>query len=471
MFRFRILLCSIPICLLPSTTLAHAPGPLRTRPQSTRLSRHAGLVAVADFSGADRELGHFLTETVETELARSRTIATVPHDEVVQALRELNLSATSGAPSAQLRRLGKRLGVGLLIAGSYLVRDETLYINARMLDLRTGATEPGGAGNVSGSRNDLLELSTRLARQLHRRLTGQDLPQEEEEPTERPADNVRPPSAAPPEEDDFAALRESGLVPPSVRLSAPVTVRDLSALLKRLHQALGGTEAPAGLSGSGPLTRVRALAALVKTVVSPDQIRDIDTDAIRLPRDSDRLPPWARPYVAVAVAERWLAEDRPLRPQEPAVWGFVAGLLARMPVDGNRNNEPDEEDSGGVPYRDRGPARAYTGLLIDARGFRIQRAMGARILDEDGRVLYPDGQRMPGMDYLQDHGTAAYYHLASQAKRAGRHPLIVRPIEVPEPGHDDIIVSRETADRIRAANRRHKFLNRLSVAILLDEGD
>jgi hypothetical protein len=46
-----------------------------------------------------------------------------------------------------------------------------------------------------------------------------------------------------------------------------------------------------------------------------------------------------------------------------------------------------------------------TGLVIDARGLILNRAMGPRILDEDGNVLYPDPKNVPEMSVLQDRGS------------------------------------------------------------------
>jgi hypothetical protein len=113
------------------------------------------------------------------------------------------------------------------------------------------------------------------------------------------------------------------------------------------------------------------------------------------------------------------------------------------------------------------PEPLYTGLIVDARALNLQRAMGPRILDTTGQVLYPDASHVPEIDFLQEHGMASYVTEAGQARRSGPHPLILPALAVAGPGRDDLVVSREAAARILAANRRGRFLERWAVSILV----
>ena len=111
-------------------------------------------------------------------------------------------------------------------------------------------------------------------------------------------------------------------------------------------------------------------------------------------------------------------------------------------------------------------SETFTGLLIEAAHLNPQRSMSPRILDEDGQVVYPDPKHLPDDDMLQDIGMASYYKVGQNATRAGEHPLVVKGIGCRGPIKCDIVVSRDTAEQIRRANRAGKFLWKWSVAIL-----
>jgi hypothetical protein len=108
-----------------------------------------------------------------------------------------------------------------------------------------------------------------------------------------------------------------------------------------------------------------------------------------------------------------------------------------------------------------------TGLVIDARGLKVNRAMGPRILDEDGNVLYPDRKKVPEMSVLQDRGMVAYVQDPREASRSGKDPLIVAVLSVAGSGRDDLVVSREAAVAIRYANEHHRFLDQWAVSVLI----
>jgi hypothetical protein len=112
----------------------------------------------------------------------------------------------------------------------------------------------------------------------------------------------------------------------------------------------------------------------------------------------------------------------------------------------------------------------WTGIVVVATGLPLERAMSVRILDQDGRVIYPDPNFLPSDDYLQDNGMASYVHPGDTAERAGRRPLTVRAIDVASSGNEDVVVDSETAIRIRAADRRGHFISRWKVCFVVDEG-
>jgi TolB-like protein len=462
MFRFGTLLCVL-FCLLPFGSRATAQ---RAADGPTDLT-----VAVSDFAGSDRESSRFITETLLTDLAQSDQLHVVERAEFRQALTEFNLAPTSLFEPSQIRRIGRRLDADRIVVGSFFVRADRATLNARLLDARTGRPVPGGAANVSGDSSDLLALTHRLARLLHRHATGSDLTLDEDEDTASSASDDDPPVISRvPGDDTLEPLRSSGLIPKSARPGGLVSEREMARLVTRVALRLD-SESHASVTvmqPSAPMTRLRALVALVRVAVSPDEIAGYRSDPPEATlADMASVPAWGRPYVAAATDRGWWPDDRPLRAREPATWGFVASVLAQLPLDEDKDSAPD--DAPPVhPTRERHDTDTakYSGLVIDARDLDLQRQMSPRILDEDGQVVYPDPAHIPGDDYLQEKGMADYTESVDSAKRAGIHPLVVTALNVSGPGHDDLVVSNATAQQIRAANRHGKFLSRWSVCIL-----
>ena len=207
---------------------------------------------------------------------------------------------------------------------------------------------------------------------------------------------------------------------------------------------------------------------MVKLLVASDDLANYRTaPPSHMPSDASQLPVCrSEPFLAAAVDQEWWPSDRLICGKDPATWAFVAAVLTRLPLHqspvhaGLASAEPIVASA---PDMDSEP---YTGLIIDTLGFNVERAMGPRIIDEAGRVIYPDPGHVPGDDYIQDHGMVSYYSALSEAKRAGRHPLVIRAAKVSEVGHDDITITTEAGELIREANRRGKFLWKWSVAIL-----
>ena len=196
------------VCLLAAPTLLLAqksspPSSATSTPAASGLS-----IAVADFSGQDKELGRFLADTLLTDLAQSERLHMVERAEIGKALTELKLQSTGLAEPQDVKKVGKLLGADRLIVGSYLVRDNQLLVNARLLDVRTGRVTPGGAANVGGNRDDVMRLMQQLANQFHKRVTGAYLPRDMEprrEETDTPTSNSLPDPA--PEKTDSDAVR------------------------------------------------------------------------------------------------------------------------------------------------------------------------------------------------------------------------------------------------------------------------
>lgn len=113
----------------------------------------------------------------------------------------------------------------------------------------------------------------------------------------------------------------------------------------------------------------------------------------------------------------------------------------------------------------------YTGLIIDARGLKVQPAMAPRILKADGTVLY--GKGSVDIDRVIEKGMASYYRDMSAARadaRAGSHPLVIRPIGVYRRAvaTTDVVISDADAAKLLAEDARTRFLQEMKVVFVVD---
>jgi hypothetical protein len=113
----------------------------------------------------------------------------------------------------------------------------------------------------------------------------------------------------------------------------------------------------------------------------------------------------------------------------------------------------------------------YTGLIIDARGLKVQPAMAPRILKADGTVLYGAGKFE--LEQLVEKGMAAYYRDITAARadpRAGSNPLVLRPIGVYRRAvaTTDVVLSDADAARLLAEDSRTGFLKAMKVVFVVD---
>jgi TolB-like protein len=393
-------------------------------------------LAVADFQGADELTSGFLAEMLMTALNQSAGLRLVECVEVRQACSDLHLDTSGIRDPEQVRRLGERVGVDHLVVGSYRESDQHIVINARLLNVASGRPVPGCSGSVEGSSKELVVLAGNLARKIQEHVTGHRLQELAPEPPSSTEDRQSDASpGAPPE-----------------RAEGAVTESDLAKLVARLGRERGARTTPSVTvqHPPAPVTRLRALAALVKLLVAPAELATSAAPREALPPDASQVPAWGLPYVAAAVEQGLFSPDEPLRARATATWEFVHTLVARLPT---TEREPE--------------GNSYTGVIVDARDFGAQRAMGPRIMDEDGNVLYPDPRHVPSPDALQIEGMVSYATSLRSMRRTGANPFIVTAIDVTGPAHEDVVVSRAAARQILQIDRRWRCLARRAVGILI----
>lgn len=255
------------------------------------------VLAVADFSGNNPALCQAVTETVLTDLAKSRGLTLVERAQLRQAMNELRLQQSGLAEGAEMAHAGRLIGATHVVVGSVSVNEQRVILNARVLDVRTGTLYGGAAENTEGWSDEIFALAHDLANRLHYRLTGESLPgfTEPVSPSveSTPASPVTVSTSVP--APDWENLTESPAIAwvlgkgwmrlfadGSFRPYEPVTERYFYETLRRFARHFGRDDTrwfPAG-DGSGTVTRITAVRA-VNALVSGKPTYFLD------------VPPWA----------------------------------------------------------------------------------------------------------------------------------------------------------------------------------
>jgi len=112
---------------------------------------------------------------------------------------------------------------------------------------------------------------------------------------------------------------------------------------------------------------------------------------------------------------------------------------------------------------------AYTGLVVDTRGFQVKPAMSPKIVDEDGNEVY--GASYVSRDYAINQGMAGYAKDLTSAQtndRVTNNPITVKGIKTADTGDSDIVISNADASSIKGIADNLTFLQKCRVMIVLD---
>ncbi len=169
-------------------------------------------LAVSDFTGDNPSLCQVVTETVLTDLAKSRRITLVERAQLREALNELRLHKSGLVGLNEMASAGRLIGATHVVVGSVGVNEGRVILNARVIDVRTGALYAGAGENTEGWSDELFGLAHELANRLHYRLTGEPLPGYPEPASSAQSANrseAEPVLAVPPPAPDWANLPET----------------------------------------------------------------------------------------------------------------------------------------------------------------------------------------------------------------------------------------------------------------------
>jgi len=105
-----------------------------------------------------------LADMLITDLSNVKSIQIVEREKLESLLKEIDLGEGKFIDPNTAQKLGKGLGAGYMLTGSYLIMGETMRIDARLVDVGTG--EIAMAEEITGKKNTFFTLEKELANKL-----------------------------------------------------------------------------------------------------------------------------------------------------------------------------------------------------------------------------------------------------------------------------------------------------------------
>ena len=105
-----------------------------------------------------------LADMLITDLSNVKSIQIVEREKLESLLKEIDLGEGKFIDPNTAQKLGKGLGAGYMLTGSYLIMGETMRIDARLVDVGTG--EIAMAEEITGEKNTFFELEKDLVNKL-----------------------------------------------------------------------------------------------------------------------------------------------------------------------------------------------------------------------------------------------------------------------------------------------------------------
>ena len=167
----RTLSHAVALLLVAAPALpAQAPAAPDRRPTLAVLHfRNGALAGAAEYESLSRGIADLLI----TDLSANAGIRVVERDRIEELLREQDLGQTSRMDAASAARLGRTLGAGHMIKGSFVVdRGGTMRLDVHAVNVETSAIDH--VETVTGRADDVLGLIATLGARLNR---GLHLPQ------------------------------------------------------------------------------------------------------------------------------------------------------------------------------------------------------------------------------------------------------------------------------------------------------
>lgn len=151
----------------------------------------------------------------------------------------------------------------------------------------------------------------------------------------------------------------------------------------------------------------------------------------------------------------------------PVTIPFLSGIAPTISGKRSEGNVLQEmAESSDVSER---KAAVHSGVVIDARGYRVTPVLLPIVYDGKGVGVY--GVFAAARESVIKNGMAAYVVDGSAEilrSRVGSFPLVVKPVNTQGSKRSNLILSLEDSARVRAVLKRNSVIQNCAVAILVD---
>lgn len=143
-------------------------------------------------------------------------------------------------------------------------------------------------------------------------------------------------------------------------------------------------------------------------------------------------------------------------------------VVLRMPMDGALTEALVPKPAKKVQVPSTGNAK-NTGLVINAKGLKLEPAIAPRVVDEKGKAVY--GISFVTEKAVLEGGIVGYANDLAAAKQHDRvkdNPLVLRAVDTPKKNKSDVVISNADADKLRDSGSNLSYLANGKVLIVVD---
>ncbi len=174
--------------------------------------------------------------------------------------------------------------------------------------------------------------------------------------------------------------------------------------------------------------------------------------------------PGGNSIATVLLGEGALANEKKVAQADKASQAKSAPAAARAV------EIPEEQPPPPTPLPERKPG-PYTGLVVDTRGFKLERALSPKIVTSDEEVIW--GNVKVSREFVLNTGIVGFLSdldaaLDPEKSRAGNNPLILRAIGRAGSFRANAVLTDEDAELLLKENGKGKFLEEFKVVFVID---
>ena len=130
---------------------------------------HAKTIAISYFDNSSGDakynaLSKGIADMLITDLSKIKGVTIVEREKLEKLIQEIKLGQTKYFDQATAQKLGKGLGAQNILTGSFYILDNTIRMDARLIDVQTGGII--FAEQVSGNKNNFFALQAQEPRSV-----------------------------------------------------------------------------------------------------------------------------------------------------------------------------------------------------------------------------------------------------------------------------------------------------------------